>query len=300
MNDINMNDKKYKALCIGSGSSKGYYFLGALHYLYHNHQSKMEDIQYYIGTSIGCLITTMLVIGYSPVELFSYACNFDIESAITKNISIKNILNTWGIIPQDDYRMYLNDLIMYKMKQLYPNFNKIPTYKELYELTGGKMLIGVTYQLQPTHSILYMSHKTTPDLNIIDAIIRSSCVPFMFEKCIQDDCVYIDGGIVDSSPLNYIINEISNEDLVLNLRLENISKIIKINTFFDYMKQILNVFWSIQVNQSLEHLNRCDDVELDTELSLFSIKTSQENRLKYFNSGKNQMKIFYFPKEKLD
>lgn len=55
-------------MIIGSGSTKGYDFIGSLNYLYdYNYISK--DIECYYGTSVGSLITILLFVGYTPKDL---------------------------------------------------------------------------------------------------------------------------------------------------------------------------------------------------------------------------------------
>ena len=173
--------KNYKGISIGAGAAKGYFLLGALHSLYTKFPEKIKNITHFAGTSVGFIISTLLVIGYTPIEAFSYVCTFDFEQTIMKNIDFNKAIQSWGAIPSEKIRTYLTAMVQSKLNELYPSFNKIPTFKELFDL-NGKMLIGVTYTLQPIHSVIYMNHIDTPDLNIIEACLRTSAIPFLFEK----------------------------------------------------------------------------------------------------------------------
>jgi predicted acylesterase/phospholipase RssA len=62
------NTELFKGLCISSGGMKGLYYLGVLDYYYE--KKLLDNVKYYAGTSIGSLICLLLIIGYTPKEIF--------------------------------------------------------------------------------------------------------------------------------------------------------------------------------------------------------------------------------------
>ena len=62
----------YDTLVLSGGSSKGILTLGALQYCYDNFL--LNKIETYVGTSSGAIISFLLIIGYSPIEIMVYIC----------------------------------------------------------------------------------------------------------------------------------------------------------------------------------------------------------------------------------
>ena len=66
-----MSNKIYDTLVLSGSSIKGFAFLGALQYLYENNKLNIDN---YIGTSAGAIISYLLIIGYTPIEIFLDIC----------------------------------------------------------------------------------------------------------------------------------------------------------------------------------------------------------------------------------
>ena len=67
-------NKKYKNVVISGGAIKGIASLGALQYLVDNQFICLQDTLNYIGTSVGGIISYLLIIGYTPIEIFVKIC----------------------------------------------------------------------------------------------------------------------------------------------------------------------------------------------------------------------------------
>src|SRR6185295_147822 len=67
--------KKFTRLVLSGGGSKGLAILGALH-LFHENKALDQIIEYW-GTSVGSVIGLLLLIGYTPFEIFYQFFNSD-------------------------------------------------------------------------------------------------------------------------------------------------------------------------------------------------------------------------------
>ena len=114
----------YKAICLSSGGIKGYYTLGCLHYLYE--QNKLNDIKFYIGTSIGSVICILLIINYSPIDILKYLCINEQSEYFNTNFNniLYNLFNHYGILDIHTLEKYLEDMIIKKIGYV-PTFNDI-------------------------------------------------------------------------------------------------------------------------------------------------------------------------------
>ena len=60
----------YDTLVLPGGGIKGLILLGGVQYLIDNYY--MKNIKNFVGTSIGSIIGYLLIIGYTPIEIFVY------------------------------------------------------------------------------------------------------------------------------------------------------------------------------------------------------------------------------------
>ena len=65
--DENISLKKYDKIVLSGGAIKGFSMLGSLQYLYE--QQLINDVDKYVGTSVGSGILYLLAIGYTPIEI---------------------------------------------------------------------------------------------------------------------------------------------------------------------------------------------------------------------------------------
>jgi predicted acylesterase/phospholipase RssA len=286
----------YSGLCLGAGSAGGYYTLGALHYLYTSLPERMSQIKYYTGTSVGSIIVTMLAIGYTPMELFSYICKFDIGMVLNPNLDFKKAFETWGMISSQTWTEYLTSMVVYKWNQRFQEY-KVPTYKEVYDKTGN-IIICPSYKIHPNPEKIYSNPIQTPNLSIVDGMRMSSCIPGVFEKCEIEDSLYIDGAFFDSCPAEYLLNLLSPQERFVCIRFSK-SNMTKMENITDYFKRIVYVFEMLQPHQGTTS-SQCDDIIIKTEIGQLTLNVDLNKRIQYFNQGKIQTQNFLLGKEKTE
>ena len=244
------NIKNYNGLCLSSGGINGWIFIGILSYLYR--LDKLNEIKYYIGTSIGAIICLLLILDYKPLEILKLSCNNNISEYFT--LSISNIKEGYGLYNIENLKLYLKQLILYKTNGI------IPTFKELFDKTN-KIFYCTSYCLNPdrnssNNNKIYFNYKDYPDMNVLDAVISSASLPLVFTKNKLNENYYIDGGLFDHFPINKLYNIMYNDiqdDKHINILALEIGtkKIDKINSIGEYIFSILNIVCQTQETETI-------------------------------------------------
>ena len=179
--------KKIDCLVISGGSIKGFGLLGAIQNIYENYS--FESLETFIGTSVGSIICYLLSIGYKPLEIVHHINRTGILHKLSKNIDLAALLTNQGIMSLDPILDEIEFLTLSKHDRVF-------TFQSLHDVLG-KELVCITYNYTKQKSEL-LHYKTTPHLSCITALKMSCSIPFIFEKCIISDHIYIDGGTIDN------------------------------------------------------------------------------------------------------
>jgi predicted patatin/cPLA2 family phospholipase len=295
--------KNYKGICISSGGIAGSTMLGMLHFISERFDI-LKNVKYFAGTSAGSLISLLLIIGYTPMEILTYICSNDISKIF--KFSLDNISNNFGIYDINNFKEYMTKMLLNKI-------DKIPTFLELYNNTS-KIFLCCSYCVTKK-SRQYYSYKHTPDLSVLEGVIRSSAIPLILTKYQEEENIYLDGALFDHFPILKLINTIkSHEENFSNIKILGINvvttKMNHIKSYNDYVNSILNIFIDIQNkeedNEYLEELKdkgNLDIIELTKEFN-FSITDNVKQRIESFCNGiqlaKNHFKINKTNKIKFD
>ena len=221
----------YNKLVLSGGAKRGVITLGSLEYLYEK-QNYMENINTFIGASVGAIICYLLIIGYKPMKLISYLITNDFFNKF-KTIDIVKLSNCNGSYNWNIIGKYIKDMTLNVS-------NKLFTMKELYD-TYNKELICITYNYTKQKEEV-ISYKTHPDLPCIDALQMSSSIPLYFPRFKYNDDYYIDGAFVNNFPVNLLEEEDKaiainctkmyvndKEDMMITNYIFNLTSLIVIN-----------------------------------------------------------------------
>ena len=88
-------------LVISGGGINGLGFLGIIKNLYEN--NLIKNINHYVGTSVGAIISFLMSINYSYNEIYEFCCYFNF-SKITDNINLNCFLEKYGL--EDSSKIY--------------------------------------------------------------------------------------------------------------------------------------------------------------------------------------------------
>jgi predicted acylesterase/phospholipase RssA len=258
-------------LCISGGGLKGISFFGAIYHLLNVEYLVLDKIKTYIGSSVGAIISTLLVLGYTIDEMLDFILNFDF-TILEPNIDCDNIFKNYGFCTNDKIILTMEHFIKTKIN----NINI--TFLELYKHTNKKLIITGTNITDM--KLEYFDYINTPEMQVIDAIRISCCIPVIFSPIKYNDKYYIDGAVASNLPINNC-----NKNTTLGI----IAKSKNIN-----IDSIISVFYAtinIMVNSQLKH----DDYNIlsidDTNYTIGNFILDKEKKEKLFINGIETAKI---------
>jgi predicted acylesterase/phospholipase RssA len=182
---------KYEDLILSGGSVRGYYQLGVLY----KHEEEISSVTRYVGTSVGAIISLLLVCGYTVNEIMRAALDvkWNLPSSMEGVIqTLSEFMSHYGLLSANPYIEKLESMLTSK-------YGYIPTLKQLYELTGKELLIVTSCVTR--HEMVVLSRVTHPDLPCTLAVDMSSRIPLIFSPIEYQNELYIDGGVCDHFPI---------------------------------------------------------------------------------------------------
>jgi hypothetical protein len=274
----------YAGLCIGSGSTGGYQYLGILHYL-DKETDWLKDLRVFAGTSVGACISGMMAIGYKPIEVMQYLCEHDLNHILT--FDLLNIRDDWGMISTTDWKGYLTKLIISK-------WGSDPTLLELWDKSGHQVCFA-TWRLNHPHHKVYLTHQSYPSLRLSEAIAMSSCIPGVFSKCEYQKEYYIDGALFDACPTEQAETYLSSSERLLSLRF-SVEHVPPIHSHVDYFKAIFKSYETIQEHKEPSN---GDEIILKTDFLGLSLQVETEKKIDSFKNAYKRVKYqLFLPKFK--
>jgi len=230
----------YESLHLTSGGVNGYAILSSIYVL--NKMKCLNNINKYIGESVGSIISTLLILKYNSLDIFKVLISNDIEdiylnNEFQKNNIVLNLFNNYGLSDSKSIERLI--ILFLKERGLKPNI----TFKELYQF--NQIELNIIASNITKNRLEIFSNKTTPNVSVIFAIKTSCTIPFIFKPMYYKNNILIDGGFF-SNFKNPLIN---NKTLTIKLEIENKNNV---NNLIDYIKLLVN---SITVNNTLNRLN---------------------------------------------
>ncbi|ARF12352.1 patatin-like phospholipase [Klosneuvirus KNV1] len=267
MKEINTTfvNRDYEYLVFSGGGIKGLSFVGALETLEklevlydEKRQLKLKGIA---ATSAGSIIGSLFAVGYKPHELRIIIDGIDFKQIVDDKPGFIrdgiNFLEDWGVCPGNYIREVLGDLI--KQKTGNPDY----TFDDLYHDKKIKLVIVATEMSNEKSIYFYSGHpdKKYSNIPIREAVRMSMGIPFMFEPCLYNDGIFVDGGVLDNYPLHVFdgdypgdpiarINECKPNPKVLGINIMSSSDQInydivekeKITSLYQYGYSFVNTF----------------------------------------------------------
>lgn len=280
----------YSNLVLSGGALRAVALLGAIKYL--EELNLLKNIKQFVGTSAGSIISFLLIIGYKSNEIVKlFENNVDYITQFNIDIdNLSNILDDYGMDDCSRNKEKLEDFLYKKIN------SKTITFLELTKKFGVNFVVtGTNLTKRQTD---YFNVDNYPNMNVIDALIISSCIPLIYKPITFNDCLYVDGGIYDNFPLKYFKNN-STETLGIYVQTYYSNKN---ENFFNYFtNMILSVMDKLSYDEiEQNNYNIClifykeprssdanfnmDDLTINVNKDVFNI---------YYNYGYNEFKKYY-------
>ncbi len=194
-----------------SGAGHGLYsYIGAFSVLFKNEYIKINKLKSIYGTSAGAYVGVLLLLGIEWSIIIDYYIERPWnELFVYDTYSILNLINTNGLWDDTIVKKSLEPLFALK------DINIDITLLEFYEMTNVELNLFTT-QLN-NFKTLKLSYKSQPNMKLIKAINMSSAVPFLWKPVIHNNKYYIDGGLSSQYPINHILNENIDKDIIFGM-----------------------------------------------------------------------------------
>ena len=276
-----MFDKKIKNIVFSGACTKIFLFIGFLKYIKETYPSILKNLTNYCGTSSGSLIACGLVLGFTIEEMEELLIKLDFTQF--KDINSEGILSFFDNYGLDNCSKFEKLFrIMIKKKVGDENI----TFHELYSLTH-KTLIIVATNLNRKQTT-YFSHKNTPYIKVVDAIIASISLPILYFPKEIDNELYLDGGITNNFAIN-LFKDKKQETIGALVMSDN--KYEKINNFFDVISSI--IFSGVE-NQTKELVKEYKNIiVLNNDIDSTDFSIDRELKIKSIEDGYDQTYIFF-------
>ena len=280
----------YSNLVLSGGALRAVALLGAIKYL--EELNLLKNIKQFVGTSAGSIISFLLIIGYKSNEIVKlFENNVDYITQFNIDIdNLSNILDDYGMDDCSRNKEKLEDFLYKKIN------SKTITFLELTKKFGVNFVVtGTNLTKRQTD---YFNVDNYPNMNVIDALIISSCIPLIYKPITFNDCLYVDGGIYDNFPLKYFKNN-STETLGIYVQTYYSNKN---ENFFNYFTNMISSVMDKLSYDEIEQNNyniclifykeprssdanfNMDDLTINVNKEVFNI---------YYDYGYNEFKKYY-------
>lgn len=266
------------AIVLSGGSAKGIAHIGVLKGL--EERDVMKNIKIMAGTSIGGLIASMSVIGYSADEMFSFIELFDMRKI--RSLNINGFVSNYGFDKGTKFEIMLEKL--FDEKKISPKI----TFKELYDKTSITLIL--TTVCIDDRDVIYISYKTHPNMSVITGIRMTTCFPIWFSPIEHEGKLYVDGGCIDNYPVkavkSFFANDIDVEKNVIGVYLcEAKNSHDKIKNGEEYLLGLIKCFtYGISINCVKGYENFTIKIPL-RGISIINLDISRDIKKELYDCG---------------
>lgn len=263
-------------LVLGSGGIKGLGIIGGIIAL--EREGYLKRIHTYVGTSIGAVISLMLIAGCTIYEILELGLHSTILCPWSEMHKVDTtILTTYGPIPHEKTVQPTVDIIMKK-------YGKIPTLKELYDMTGKRLVMvsGNLHDRKPE----YFDYITHPDMPCVAGMTASMLLAGILSKFMYNGKLYIDGAFVDPYAAAYLDD---GEEYIIGLNVVGIDSDPN-SSYATYMLCAMSLSFDRIQELTIKHVSdRVMTIELRLpDISIMDKAKDINLRLKCFNAGIRQ------------
>lgn len=200
-----------KHLVISGGALKGIAFLGVIECLQRKQNLRIQRLQTMAGSSVGAIIATLLLIGFSVAEL--YQCIVDMDLTQLSRIEVPKLVTHFGL---DSGRGVVD-----KLRELFIRRGIDPTitFEALYRIRPIRLVMAVTCLGE---GVKYLDYQSHPTLSVIGALRMSFAIPLVFTAVRYQNQYYVDGGLLDNCPVSLFSGASAESVLVIKTSYESV------------------------------------------------------------------------------
>ncbi len=285
---FHFNNFIFDELILSSGGIRGCYHVGVIEEI--NKIYPIHKFKYYTGSSIGCLINTLIVIGYTIEDIKEISINLVWDSFV--ELKMMNLIEKKGFDEGTKFSLLLKAFFLQK------NLQSNITFKELYEKTKKVLtfaVMNITKQQIEYHNVF-----ETPNLSVILSLRMTMNIPFLFTPIKYNQNLYIDGATLEPYPYYVIKIDIKRklgvflieDNMFEKDNNENMNK--KEIDLIEYIFTIVQTIWKKQVVRTLNYKIPLNTIQvLDIKTKGFEVNLNKEVKNKMYEYGKNIAKKYF-------
>ena len=286
INKLIKNDEtsnKKKILIFSGGGTKGITYFGVLKAL--NELNILKDIEIYAGASVGAMIMSLYLMGYSIVELDEFYKLFNFENLTTiaeyELNNINDLITKFGIDDGSNIIKILEQLLEAK------HIKKDITLLEFYKLNRKKLIVSAS--CLDTYTVEYISYETYPNMRLTEAIRITSSFPLYYQPYVYNNKKYVDGGCIDNYPIILFKDRL---DEVIGIYLYPIFNNNKVKNIKDYVVSILDILNKSFIDNIIRGWEK-STIILYIEQTILDFNIKLEDKINLFNKGYNETINFF-------
>jgi NTE family protein len=277
--------KEYDTIVLSGASTKGFVILGALQYL--QDKDLINNFINIIGTSSGAIISYLLCIGYTPVEIVVYICTHNLLEKI-QTFNMVDLVQGNGATSFHPIQEGIEKMTISKIGYL-------PTLRDIKE-KFGKNLIIVTHNITEDKTE-YLSYENFPELPCLVGLRMSANIPLVFDHYRYGHSFYIDGGISDNFAIQ-LGDKIGQKVIGINLIAKS-SELKEDISHLETLEYLYKLFFipvcnsiSYKIDQASE---KCDiiNVKPAIDIKFFDFNANFKAKMEMFSSGYNDVELFF-------
>jgi predicted acylesterase/phospholipase RssA len=239
-----------------------------------------DSVNSYYGTSAGSILSFMLALNYSWETLDKYIINRPWKTLI--NFSSINIYECFvgnGMLDADFFYETFTPLMRGKDMDINITFSQ-------FHALSGKELYCYALNLGSCKTE-ELSHKTYPDMRVIDGIYASSALPILFKPFKYRDIIFSDGGLYSNYPIAKCLEHGCDPKHVLGVRIRLKQIHIPENMgMLEYIGYIFNmVLTYTQDTAKPGPTDICLDVDYEDFSHMLKLVDSPEEREREIGKG---------------
>ena len=244
-----------------------------------------KNIKKFIGVSAGSIICFLLNIGYTIDELEEFSLNFTFSKLLPK-VNSENLLFLYGFNKNTQMKRLFSLLLKNKY-----DINDI-TFKQLFTKTNKHLQIGISNITDNKFEL--WDHINNPNTSVITAVALSCNVPIVFQPTKINNKLYLDGGLLNNFPVNFI----PNSQFKNTIAIASDSKYPdNFNNVFEYLGKVIFIIASNNDKIRIDNYkNKLDIIVINSQDNLLNFSIDKNTIIKRIKYGYDVTKQFFYKK----
>lgn len=285
-------------IVLEGGSYLGLYALGALYELDKHKYYDINNIKTIYGTSVGAFIGALLCLKMDWDTLLDYIKDRPWHKIVHfSSDMILEIFSKKGVFDSSFFTHSFKNLLEAN------EFTLDVTLQELYDHSKIELHIFITEVRAFT--LLDVSYKTHPNMSLLEAVYKSSSLPFVFQPQWNHNTYYLDGGLLNNYPVNVCIEQGAKKSDIIgikyNISKEDTSSLTQEMNVLEFFLFLCRKFFSLQRKQNQVDIPN----EIIIPCKITNVKECQrllqnkELRKKYIEKGGKEALAYLTSKNKI-